>query len=351
MKRYDRHSELWVSSMLMLLLTLLAACTGDHTTDMPQGVPLQLSSVTRTSSALIPDENSNIKLFVTTKEDGWAVGEFNYDNVWVNNGLSVKEHTQYYIYGFMPNDAALLHSSSIAKPVDERKDYSGGADLTLEGLPVFTDKDICIVVGVRQVNNTETDTEPVEGNYSYQSVLASQNYVNLLMDHLYSQLILRFNIDEKYSQLRHIHLKEVKLTSTYGEKVNATIRLKAGSGLITNTVDYSKYKDDNTSDTKTLSLLEAEKDLTTTPVQIGSVLNCVPRTFDANGTYLTISCKYDVYNKDNDKVLRQDCIVTNKLKLSNMSSGTQRTVTLTVSPTYLYVLSDDDLNNPTITVN
>ena len=351
------------------MLLLVVACSEDSNirTEEPQGNALHLSAVTRmqrhtltpgqrTSTVFTAQDDCSIKMFITTKDVEWSVGQFNYkDNKWENDNLSVKEHTQYYIYGFMPNDKELVDESDLEKP--DKKDFSAGANLILKSLPVFTEKDICVIVGVRRVTNNQTTTDAVEGNYSYLSGLASENYVNLLMAHLYCRLILQINVDKDYYALRHIKLKSVTLTSTYGDKINATVLHQADEGLGQNSVIYAKAE--GSADNKVWEFLKETDESKVLPSNAENVvatpigtINCAPCTFDVNGTYLSITCTYDVCDaNDETKVLRANCTVTNKLKLSNMYSGVQRTVTLTVAPTYLYVLSDDDLNNPTIIVN
>ena len=340
----------WLGSMLMLLL--LVACTEDNS-DEPQGGNLHLSMVTRANTTLEPNANSKIKLFVTTKDAQFSVGGFNWEtndesSSWKNYDVRVGEHAQYYIYGYMPNKTDVVESSSIAKPAGG--DFSNGADMTLTGLPMFPEDDICVVVGVQRITSATTTPAAAEGNYGYLSGLNSENYVNLLMDHLYSQLILQFNVDATYNALRHIKLKDVKLTSTYGKKVNATIRFRAGNYLDINSVTYSKKEGSGDSENFDIPLAE-EKFLTTTATDVSfGPFNCAPCTFDANGTKLTLTCTYDVYNTDGTKVLRADCTATNKLKVTNMIQGVKKTLTITIAPTYLYVLSDDDLNNPTIKI-
>ena len=353
MKIEKRHIGWLLSSMLMLLL--LVSCSQDSSNDSvldePQGNTLRLSAVRRANTPLSPTGNSTIKMYVMTQSAQYSTGTFSGAS-WTNTDIKVKEHEQYYMYGFMPSS----YESSISASSSQElyNDYSRGADLTLTGLPMFPTEDICVVVGVQKVSAAQTTsdyTQALEGNYGYLSGLNSENYVNLLMDHLYGQLILQFNVDADYNDLRHIKLKSVTLTSSYGETVNATVKLRAGNGLGLNSVAYSK----NTSggNEKSLTILENGTGFittTATATQFGPY-NCAPCTFDADGTYLTLTCTYDVYNTDETKVLRANCTATNKLKVSGMDHGVKKTVTLTVAPTYIFVLSDDDLNNPTIIVN
>ena len=331
---------------MMVGLLMLVACSDES--DDPQGGNLHLSTVTRSDDHIT---SGSVKMFVTSKEAQFSDGIFSYSDGWTNSGVSVGEHAQYYIYGYMPSDIA--NNSSVAKPA-EGSDYSNGADMTLTALPMFPTDDICVIVGVRKVSASSEETEAVEGNYGYLSGLNSENYVNLLMDHLYSQLILQFNVDPDYNALRHIKLKTVTLTSTYGDKVDALVKFRAGNSLGANTVIYSKNSGATANINKEVLTESNAKFLTTTATDASfGPFNCAPCTFDANGTNLTLTCTYDVYNtaEDEDKVLRANCTVTNKLKVMNMDHGVRKTLTLTIAPTYLYTLSDDDLNNPTIVVN
>ena len=330
----------------MLMLLLLVACA-DESSNEPQSGNLHLSSVTRTSSPLTPEENNSIKMYVMTKDGQYTDGSFSYTNGWVNSNVNVGEHAQYYIYGYMP---ASYSSSISAESSDLNGDYSKGADLTITELPLFPTDDICVIVGVQKVSGSSEVTEATEGNYGYLSGLNSENYVNLLMDHLYSQLILQFNVDATYNALRHIKLKTVTLTSTYGDKVDVTIKHRAGSGLVANTVAYSKNSGATDETSKEVLTESDAKFITTTATdtQYGP-FNCAPCTFDA-GTNLTLTCTYDVYNTDETDVVRENCTATNKLKVTSVDHGVRKTLTITIVPTYLYTLSDDDLNNPSLEV-
>lgn len=359
----------WLGSMLMLLL--MGACADDsdsgNVKDEPQGSQLRLSSATREGSTSGVTEG-DIRVFVTTKD---AIvpdfkGSFNKDNtqtIWNSNNLAIKENTQYYIYGYMPNKETVNGiSSSIAKPAGG--DYSAGAELTLSGMPVFTDEDYRVIIGVQRVTDSETFTPATEGHYGYLSGIASQNYVNLLMGHLYSQLQLRFCVDKTYYALRCIHLKEVKLKSTYvanGDKVTATLSLRNGKGLTGQVTFSDPAATTPTTQQEEKSLLKDDVELVVEPeanaanpeyTVLPNTVNCAHCLFAANGTYLSIETTYDVYDRDNSKkhgnLIRENCKATNKIQVSGMAPGVKKMLTLTVAPTYLYMLSDPDLDNPTI---
>jgi hypothetical protein len=361
----------WLGSMLMLLL--MGACADDsdsgNVKDEPQGSQLRLSSATREGSTSDVTEG-DIRVFVTTKDaDSPAfTGSFNKNStqtIWNSNNLAIKENTQYYIYGYMPNKETVNGiSSSIAKPAGG--DYSAGAELTLSGLPVFTDEDYRVIIGAQRVTDSETFTPATEGHYGYLSGIASQNYVNLLMGHLYSQLQLRFCVEKSYYALRCIHLKEVKVTSTYvanGGTVTATVSLRDGEGITQVTFSDPAATSPTTPEEKSL-LTGGNEELKVEPeanaenpvyTVLPNTVHCAPCLFTANGAYISIETTYDVYDRDKSKehgnLIRENCTATNKIQVSGMAPGVKKMLTLTVAPTYLYMLSDPDLDNPTIHIN
>ena len=73
-------------------------------------------------------------------------------------------------------------------------------------------------------------------------------------------------------------------------------------------------------------------------------------------TSLIVTSKYDVYDTNNN-LIRKGCEATNTIPLSlfahqdEFSRGTRYTVNMTIEPTYLYMLSEPDLDNPSITID
>ena len=357
---------LW-GSLVMMGLLLLVACSEDSSDDTPQRGNLRLLSVTRTDDEHTHLEEGDIRLFVTTDKT-FQSGNFNWTTGrWESTDLSVKENTQYYFYGYWPNTI----EGSLSAYNDE---FSNGADLTLNNLPVFTDMDVLIIVGVQKVAEDENHivdnphTVATQGEFGYYSGLAGNNYVNLLMDHLYSQLKLQFCVDKDYYALRRIHLKTVTLKSSYvakDVKVTATVNLRASEGL----ADRVSFSDpaipdeENPITPETWPLLKAgDSDLgaigyidlpseEATPQVLTQTVKCPYRLFDTDGTYLTIVSTYDVYDAAGTTLIRENQTVINKVKVSSlMAPGMLKTLTLTVTPTYLYVLADPDLDTPTATI-
>lgn len=382
MKVNKRYGWLW--SCLIAGSLLFAGCSDSYEeTPEPQPAPqpqpepeplpeedcpLVLRSFTRTSGAtpISPSGESSIYLFACTPTAQESAGKFDYSTTtgWGSTEFSIKEERQYYLYGFMPATVAsgTLSGSTLGG------DYSAGANMTLTGLPVISSHDICALIGVESTTATATTANVTEGNFGFLSKTKNQNYANLLMDHLYTELELGFRIDPGYAALRSIHLKEVTLTSSYQGTITATVRLRDQEGI--RDVSYARVTNTSVT-TDPLTLLSDSQvpgdypvlnnnypvsDNPDDPVlTLGKTVFCAPNMIDASGTYLTITTKYEVWDKDGtvDKSKIEDRTAVNKLKLSQTATplAQKRKVTLNVKPTYLYVLSDWDMDHPDMVIS
>ena len=167
------------------------------------------------------------------------------------------------------------------------------------------------------------------------------------MGHLYSQLQLRFCVDKTYYALRCIHLKEVKLKSTYVANdgtVTATVSLRDGKGL-TGQVAFSDPAATTPTTPEEMSLpIGGNEELKVEPeanaanpeyTVLPKTVNCAPCLFTANGAYLSVETTYDVYDRDKTQVhgnlIRANCKATNKIQVSGMAPGVRKMLTLTVA--------------------
>ena len=282
-------------------------------------------------SAYTPDKTTNMGIYMLLPE-GWATPKEEkiiYTNKW-HAYFEVTPDKTYTVYGYMPKTGDM--SSSLAKS------EANAATLTISNIkPIITD-DICIITGVKAA-----DEGLKEGQFSWYWPVGDDNYkIYILMDHLYAAALFRMKIDAEYAQLRTIKLKTMTLSTEYGS-VNATISLThngTGASPISN-VDFDASGSSDAvlvfnSDTGTA----LDKD---TPVDINA---CFAPTLSGN---LTMVTTYDVYDSKGN-LIRQNSTATNKLPDLAAVRGQKVQVNLTVNPTYLYVLSEPDLDNPTIKI-
>jgi hypothetical protein len=274
----------------------------------------------------------------------------------------------YYLYGFIPyvNDI----NASVTALNSETKNFKDGAILSLNGMPSVTVGEVCVLIGAKRgssptndhiITGEVDDGGIVRGKFDYYVTGLEDNYVFLLFDHIYSALKLSIKVDADYGRLRTIRVKEMKLKpknngNNIKDKMDVTITLKAtnGSDPIT---DITYAYTGGGADLEVLPIYQTEAGnvglkLLTTPTDLYA--SFVPRDI----TDFTLESTYDVYDS-NGNIIRENCRATNALNLgslfgalgSSLIKGTMYTINLTVNPTYLYVLSDPDLDNPTITIN
>jgi hypothetical protein len=287
----------------------------------------------------------------TSKTEGNFV--YNTDSKTWTSTIGVKKDENY-IYGFSPSDAA---AGTISPITSGAVDYSAGAVMTLNNLNAVGGNDLCVVVGVKGTTKGATAEEAVTPDFGVFEFTkqGTNNYVSLLLDHLYAAIELKIKIGTRYSELRDICLKKMELQSaktvsqaivTLTAKDDGTIPITAVS-YTTTTNPQSNMVYDYGTDASTTKGIELSKDEEKTFTSY-----CAPIT-GMGSSNLKLICTYDVYNKKGTKV-RENCVAENSLAgLSGLTiaRGAKSVINLTVEPTYLYQLSEDELDNPVIKVS
>jgi hypothetical protein len=260
------------------------------------------------------------------------------------SAVEVKQK-DYYVYGFLPAEAA--EGGATVTPYNG--DFANGAMLTIKDMPAVSTSDVCVITGVQDASSADAAIDLHLGRFAYHGKPKGQNYVGVLIDHLFSEIEFKFQVNPDYYALRRIKLTKLTLKATGRDKVTATVPLVANTtgqnpmGSITTISPTGSNRD--------VVLFEntTGKDITIDAEAFGEV-----RGFSAPAASntLSISCEYDVYDTDGNLV-RQGCKAENNLsmKVASLKPGEKSEVTVIIRPTYLYVLSEPDLDNPTIVVN
>lgn len=361
-------------NMVALLALLLTACNADSSDDQRQECTLHLMAVSQHQSDIdvqttrsfdVSDPNdatvkvsydsyanvASIRTYITTSSRLDFYGDFEYNGSTWTTKVPLDNET-YYIYGFMPSS---LKNSTTIEP--RNSSYANGAVITIGNVPALMTEPLCTIVGVKRASDGSTEISTTTGMRRgvYEYIVEntnSDNYIYMLLDHLYTCVRFTMAVDAEYYALRKIHLKEFNITPKTGT-VNVKATLTAGS-FNTLTIGYSKTADYSGTG---ISLWEGSKDInlkekntTTDPtVLYGDGFKDIYIAPSESNTEFTINCKYDVYDSKNN-LIRQDCVASNTLTLggAGWKAGERYTVPLVVIPTYLYVLSEPDLDNPTI---
>lgn len=353
---------------------MMTCCSSDGGDDDEQQneMSLQVASVTRTGDeeTLAPNPLpwGDIKLFMFNKPDENAlyplssdhndlkkrpqIGTITYngleeggDIVWNTSRLEVKPGRNYYIFGYMP---AGIGSDNTVQVADATT-----ATMTFNGLPTVTDEDICIVVGVK--GGKQALNASNQGSFTYHAPENTTEgyFVSLLADHLYASVEFRVTIANDYNVLRKVMLKKMTLKCNDKDKAVQDLVL-----TLTMNDDGTYPLADNLSPTQKAAadnkeceypLYEATgdsqgKELLETYSEELVFSGCFA---EGCGAYLSVECEYDIYDRvsgANNKIETRTVVNGLKSLLQNLKRGSKKVINLLVDPTYLYQLSDGDVD-------
>ena len=356
--------------LLMSAVILLAACSDD--TDRSDSLSddsdvLRIAAYTQgltspsqpaatrdvtVPSGYIPYEGSaSIGVFMTPKTTEMTLISYE-DNAW-HSMVKVTNETPYYIYGYMP--------AYVTCTIPENYNYADGAVLTFKDVPSVMSEDFSVITGVLQLlpdnaGNPVQEGTLKAGTFAYMGKESGKNFVDLMFDHLYGALNINLKVADNYNSLRTIKLKELRLRTIVNgtpskSKTNVTVTLNktAGDSPISNVV-YEPTGED----VGDLTFFQSAtgKELGTTDYE-----SFMGHFMPEGITTFVVTSIYDVYDKQGN-LIRKDCTAENTLGLYDLFDrqtvtmrGYKYTIKLTVMPTYLYILSEPDLDSPMAVVS
>ena len=298
---------------------------------------------------------------------------FKVDDEWRISKIEGIEAGNYQLYGYIPNNTGIKYSITDydGGETEEQKNasYSTGAIMTLENVPSVMPQDFCVVIGAKHGYDKEHDgdnTNPRtnrlrQGDFTYK---ASGNPLNdyyfLLFDHLYAALRIRMRVHDDYANVRKIKLKSLKLGTQVDDektkqKTDITISLQANDGS-TSPIKEITYTQPDKYPAIEDSGLEFWSN--TSGYELTTDFQPFIGHFMPSGiTRFTLISTYDVYDlKDN--LIREDCKAVNSVLVKDLLTeqitterGNRYTVNMTIQPTYLYMLSEPDLDDPEVVIN
>ena len=266
-----------------------------------------------------------------------------------------------YIYGFMPSNSDFVAGTPTAAPLNGN--FANGAIINIPGLSTLSPADVCVVVGAAKGKSTNdiTTTGVIKpGNFSYDDTTGDDGSekIYLLLDHLYAGLHFKMHLDADYANLRSVVVKEVKLTTL--EKISTTIDLtvhltanSTGASPLTS-VNYSTAS--SAVDYATITLFPYDENITEFSVPVNTPQDFLSCFAPGSCHNFELTSTYDVYDKQGN-LIRRDCVAHNKINTAgfygydNLRAGEIYTINLKIQPTFLYVLSDPDVDNPTIVIS
>ena len=320
----------------------------------------------------VPYENGDQIIHVAFTKDDTAPRKgyfFKSGDKW---NMSLEENDEfvagdYYLYGYlpyMPNITFSITDQEGRESTDSQ--YSNGAIITLRDVPTAVSKDLCVAIASKHGPDKEHDSGLRTGDFLFHfqglgGTDAANNYVFMLFDHIYAGLRISMRVHPDYNNLRTIKLKALKLNAKTGsvsstEKNDITIRLKATDGSdpsedpIVGDITYTPVGAAATDGVEFWSSTDGEELGTSFIPHIG---NFMP----LGVTSLVLTSVYDVYDTKGN-LIRQNSKATNTIRIDELLTGQTEsrrgcryTVYMTINPTYLYMLSDPDLDSPSVQIS
>jgi hypothetical protein len=317
---------------MLTVMALLAACSQDTAEEQAQepDASLRLTGVTR---AITGDTQlSGIRVFLTQGSTA-TEGLFKYEGgaSWTTQLKLKSGASTYQLYGYMPDNAEL------ARSISDWNDNS--AVLHIQQLPSIDTQDFCVVTGVRKAANESDETAAVRGAFSFDYDSRYENYINLFLDHLYSHIVFYMRVGEEYNALRTIKIKRMKLQVADISRYNVDVTLTKDVG-ISSVVHQSMAG----TGTKEQTLRDESVTLTVTSTKIGgSYIIPVTSLFSK----LSLVTEYDIYDKRGNKIAERTAYNSLVKPLEDLQRGEERSLQITIDPSYLYDLS---LNDPPIVI-
>ena len=262
------------------------------------------------------------------------------NHIWTSR-VVLQNQNDYFFYGYMP-DVHATDATIALKP--DAADFSTGAVITLTGLNGISPDDICIINGFKQYKPGESipDMRDAVGQFAFAPAAGDNLY--LLATHIYAGMKFQMKLDENYAKVRKIYLKSLKvIPAQVAKTIKATITLSSDQPVQT----QFEIEEAATAQAIPAVLYEgAGKELTTTNQ---AFLACLCPTLTQSTDYI-LETTYDVYDRKGN-LIRQDQKAQNKLRTpSSLTAGQINIVNITVQPTYLYNLSDEDVGDPVLVI-
>lgn len=344
--------------LALLVLCFLASCQSDEIESgrcniVPEFV--QQHGTVITTRALLngyteytPASNNVIYAYAQEFETGTELvqGDFSYNassNRW-NSTLDLENLHKYYLYAYQPAGISTKDNTTFSAA-------DGGGHKLTATVNTITTGDPTISVAVARMYYVESnynynDPTPVPGDFVFGPISnnsANPDKVILAMNHLYAQASLNFKIDATYSQLRKIVITGIKARTTLGQ-ATMDVKFSASPAPTWGTPTESNLEVDIP--------IQGDSIILTTDFQAAPVATFCYMPVAASNLPIELEVTYNVYhssatlpsNNTGEWLIRKQQHAVNGriMPSANPAAGTNYPINITVNPTYLYQLSDDD---------
>lgn len=285
-------------------------------------------------------------------DQGFATYSYSYSNGsgnWTSNVYLAKQ--KYNVYGYMPHNG---EANSIQPDLGSETALSTFA-MKWTGQPTFATMPVMASVGAAKSNGSSSSV--ADGSFEVDvDQVGQEEKINFRMNHLLAKLNLQFYLPKPYADKRQIKVTRVTLSGGQGvaDRYDITCSYAANGAL---TTTYMPMPGASASG-NTYPYENADGLLLTTDKQLFGTYYFVPDAVNSSSNLMTLTVTYNVYDKK-DNLTREHQTATNAKialhKVNNVAQATQvaheYTANVKVVPSYLYVLSDGDMQNHYIVLN
>lgn len=265
---------------------------------------------------------------------------------------TLPNNSKYRLYGFMPKENLFVQEDNNGATIAPYGgNFTNGAVITFTGLNAVIAKDLCVIVGAQGYTGTEVPNMSSRlGKFDYYPESDGTNLF-LLVDHIYAGLQFNMTLDVNYAALRDIKVKNILLKPENAgndvvEAVDAVVTIAANNtnqSPLSVAFPTDRYKKGKNPEPAVLYDGKAKSLSTDSPTFMACLC-------PGANTKFTLETTYDVYDRKGN-IIREGETVRNAISLDyDLEAGKLHTVNIKVMPTYLYVLSDPDLESPTFVV-
>lgn len=314
-----RRQKTIYQSLLLLIATtmsLLTACRKEELYEGPRTVSIKAymqQHIELTRAYLPLDDatypNFTAGAFVTMGEKQSAT-TMTWDGTALETSLHLEEG-DYWLYTYMPwNEKTALH----------------GRYITIPGIEGLSSTDVLVAKAARIVVN-QTDEEV---------------RVPIYMDHLMAKITPHFYLDERYAEQRSIELTKVELLLPGCSHHVASITFSASDGTysVSWSANQAPYDAVVASEPTTVpAMLPTQK---ADAVPFGGCYVCPNQPIDD----IALRVTYNVYDTAGE-LTRENVTAENSIiRLGgNLEAGKNYNLYIKIVPSYLYVLSDNDMES------
>ena len=269
---------------------------------------------------------------------------------WTSNVYLAKQ--QYNVYGYMPHNG---EANSIQPDLGSETDPSTFA-MKWTGQPTFATMPVLASVGsARSTLGSVTD-----GSFAVDvDQVGQEEKINFRMNHLLAKLTLQFYLPKPYADKRKIKVTQVTLGGAQGvaNRYDITCSYDA-SGALTTTYAPMQGAPATGNNYPYTAGNAADGLFLTTSKQLFGTYYFVPDAVNSSSNLMTLTVTYNVYDQNGNPTREHQTATNARIALHKVNTVAQATqvaheytANVKVVPSYLYVLSDRDMQNPYIVLN